>query len=43
MARFSESLMGVRYGEPFVVKETLRIDNMVALGARCKGDGVESW
>jgi hypothetical protein len=27
-------LVGVRYGEPFVVKETLRIEDVVALGGR---------
>jgi len=27
-------LIGVRYGEPFVVKETMRIDDLVAMPVR---------
>jgi N-acetylglucosamine malate deacetylase 1 len=33
-ARFYGNLIGVKYGEPFVVKETMRIDDVVALGVR---------
>lgn len=32
IARFYGQLIGVKYGEPFVVKETLRVDDLVALG-----------
>jgi len=34
VARFYGNLVGVRYGEPFVVKETLLVDDIVALGGR---------
>ncbi len=34
VARFYGNLIGVRYGEPFVVKETMRVDDVVALGVR---------
>jgi len=34
IARFYGNLVGVRYGEPFVVKETMRVDDVVALGLR---------
>lgn len=34
VARFYGNLIGVRYGEPFVVKETMRVDDIVALGVR---------
>ena len=34
VARFYGNLIGVRYGEPFVVKETMRVDDLVALGVR---------
>lgn len=34
IARFYGNLIGVRYGEPFVVKETLRVDDVVALEVR---------
>ena len=34
VARFYGGLIGVCYGEPFVVKETLRVDDVVALGGR---------
>jgi len=33
IARFYGNLIGVRYGEPFVVKETLRVDDLAALGS----------
>jgi bacillithiol biosynthesis deacetylase BshB1 len=31
MARFYGNLIGVKYGEPYVVKETMRVDDIVAL------------
>jgi bacillithiol biosynthesis deacetylase BshB1 len=31
MARFYGNLIGVKYGEPFVVKETMRVDDVVAM------------
>ncbi|MCC6858816.1 MAG: bacillithiol biosynthesis deacetylase BshB1 [Bryobacterales bacterium] len=34
VARFYGNLIGVRYGEPFVVKETMRVDDVVALEVR---------
>jgi bacillithiol biosynthesis deacetylase BshB1 len=34
VARFYGNLIGVRYGEPFVVKETMRVDDVVAMGVR---------
>lgn len=34
IARFYGNLIGVRYGEAFVVKETMRVDDVVALGVR---------
>jgi bacillithiol biosynthesis deacetylase BshB1 len=34
VARFYGNLIGVRYGEPFVVKEAMRVDDIVALGGR---------
>jgi len=34
VARFYGNLIGVRYGEPFVVKETMRVDDVVSLGVR---------
>jgi bacillithiol biosynthesis deacetylase BshB1 len=34
MARFYGNLIGVRYGEPYVVKETMRVDDVVALAVR---------
>jgi bacillithiol biosynthesis deacetylase BshB1 len=33
-ARFYGNLIGARYGEPFVIKETMRIDDVVALQVR---------
>jgi bacillithiol biosynthesis deacetylase BshB1 len=33
-ARFYGNLIGVRYGEPFVVKETMRVDDVVSLQVR---------
>jgi bacillithiol biosynthesis deacetylase BshB1 len=34
IARFYGNLIGARYGEPYVVKETLRVDDLVAMGVR---------
>ena len=34
MARFYGNLIGVKYGEPFAVKETMRVDDIVTLGPR---------
>ncbi len=34
IARFYGNLIGARYGEPFVVKETMRVDDIVAMGVR---------
>lgn len=34
IARFYGNLIGVKYGEPFVVKETIRIDDVVSMGNR---------
>ncbi len=34
IARFYGNLIGVKYGEPFVVKETMQVDDPVALGVR---------
>ncbi len=34
IARFYGNLIGVRYGEPFVVKETLQVDDIVNMGVR---------
>jgi bacillithiol biosynthesis deacetylase BshB1 len=34
IARFYGNLIGVRYGEPFVAKETMRVDDLMALGPR---------
>jgi N-acetylglucosamine malate deacetylase 1 len=34
IARFYGNLIGVKYAEPFVVKETLRVDDVVSLGVR---------
>ncbi|HET8550421.1 MAG TPA: bacillithiol biosynthesis deacetylase BshB1 [Bryobacteraceae bacterium] len=34
VARFYGNLIGVQYGEPFVVRETMRVDDVVALGVR---------
>ncbi|HVW87638.1 MAG TPA: bacillithiol biosynthesis deacetylase BshB1 [Bryobacteraceae bacterium] len=31
MARFYGNLIGVKYGEPFVVKETMRVDDVISL------------
>jgi len=33
-ARFYGNLIGARYGEPFVIKETMKIDDVVALQVR---------
>jgi bacillithiol biosynthesis deacetylase BshB1 len=34
VARFYGNLIGVRYGEPFVTRETMRVDDLAALGVR---------
>jgi N-acetylglucosamine malate deacetylase 1 len=34
VARFYGNQVGVRYGEPFVIKEMLRVDDIVAMGVR---------
>ena len=34
VARFYGNLIGVRYGEPFAVRETMRVDDVVALPVR---------
>jgi bacillithiol biosynthesis deacetylase BshB1 len=34
VARFYGSLIGVRYGEPFVMKETMAVEDLCALGVR---------
>jgi bacillithiol biosynthesis deacetylase BshB1 len=34
IARYFGNLIGARYGEPFVVKETMRVDDVVAMGVR---------
>lgn len=34
VTRFYGNLIGVRHGEPFVVKETLRVDDVVAMGVK---------
>ena len=34
VARFYGQQIGVRYGEPFVVKEVLRVDDIVAMGVK---------
>jgi bacillithiol biosynthesis deacetylase BshB1 len=34
VARFYGNLIGVKYGEPFVVKETMQVEDVVAMGVR---------
>jgi bacillithiol biosynthesis deacetylase BshB1 len=34
IARFFGNLIGVQYGEPFVVKEAMRVDDITAMGVR---------
>ncbi len=34
IARFYGNLVGVKYGEPFVVKETMLVEDVVAMGGR---------
>lgn len=34
VARFYGNLIGVKYGEPFVIKETMRVDDITAMGVR---------
>jgi len=33
-ARFYGNLIGVKYGEPYVVKETMRIDDIISMPVR---------
>ncbi len=33
-ARFYGNLIGVKYGEPFVIKETMRVDDITTMGVR---------
>lgn len=34
VARFYGNLIGVKYGEPFVIKETLRVDDITTMGVK---------
>jgi hypothetical protein len=34
IAQFYGNLIGVKYGEPFVVKEMMQVDDIVAMGVR---------
>jgi hypothetical protein len=34
VARFYGNLIGVKYGEPFVVKEAMAVEDIVAMGVR---------
>jgi bacillithiol biosynthesis deacetylase BshB1 len=34
IARFYGNLIGVKYGEPFVIKEAMRVDDIMAMGVR---------
>lgn len=34
VARFYGNQIGVRYGEPFIVKETMRVDDVMSMGVR---------
>ncbi len=34
IARFYGNLIGAKYGEPFVVKETMRVDDLVQMPVR---------
>jgi bacillithiol biosynthesis deacetylase BshB1 len=34
VSRYYGNLIGVKYGEPFVIKETLRVDDVVSMGVR---------
>jgi N-acetylglucosamine malate deacetylase 1 len=34
IARYYGNLIGAKYGEPFVVKETMRVDDVVSMGVR---------
>jgi hypothetical protein len=34
VARYYGNLIGARYGEPFVVKESMRVDDVVSMGVR---------
>jgi hypothetical protein len=34
VARFYGNLIGVKYGEPFVIKESIRVDDIVSMPVR---------
>ena len=34
IARFYGNLIGVKYGEPFVIKEAMRVDDITTMGVR---------
>ena len=34
VARFYGNLIGVKYGEPFVVKEAMQVDDIMTMGSR---------
>ena len=34
IARFYGNLIGAKYGEPYVVKETMQVDDLVTMGVR---------
>jgi hypothetical protein len=34
VARFYGNLIGVKYGEPFVVKEAMQVEDVVSMGSR---------
>ncbi len=34
IARYYGNLIGCRYGEPFVVKETMRVDDIMNMGVK---------
>jgi N-acetylglucosamine malate deacetylase 1 len=34
VARYYGNLIGCRYGEPFVVKEAMRVDDVMSMGVR---------
>jgi hypothetical protein len=34
VARYYGNLIGCKYGEPFVVKETIRVDDIISMGVK---------
>jgi hypothetical protein len=38
VARFYGNLIGLKYAEPFVVKEAMRVDNIIPMGVRSLRD-----